>query len=83
MITLFPNLRQRIKEAGVNWFDVAAATDMSLFVLHLKMFGIKRWTLTDAVRICGFFSCPDVEHLFVRNYNKRQYLESQEEKGNV
>lgn len=83
MITLFPNLRQRIKEKEVSWFDVAAAADMSLFVLHLKMFGIKRWTITDAVRLCGFFHTPDAEHLFVRNYNKQQFLESQEENGNV
>lgn len=77
MITLFPNLRQRINEAGVSWFDIAAATDMSLFVLHLKMFGIKRWTITDAVRLCGFFNTPDAEHLFVRNHSKSQILESQ------
>ena len=83
MITLFPNLRQRINETGVSWFDIAKATDMSLFVLHLKMFGIKRWTITDAVKLCGFFRTPDAEHLFVRNYNKQQFLESQEEIGNV
>ena len=55
---------------------------MLFFIFHLKMLGIKRWTLTDAVKICGFFRCPDTEHLFVRNYNKQQFLESQEEVGN-
>jgi hypothetical protein len=83
MITLYPNLRQHIKRSGVSWFDLAAATDMNLFVLHLKMFGLKRWTITDAVKLCGFFRTPDAERLFVRNYNKQQFLESQEENGNV
>ena len=83
MITLFPNLRQRIKETGVSWADVAAAAGISTFVLHLKMWGIKRWTVTDAVRLCGFFRTPDAEHLFVRNHSKSQFLESQGKNNNV
>ena len=83
MITLYPNLRQRIKQAGVSWAEVAAAADISSFEFHLKMWGIKGWTLTDAVRLCAFFRTPDGEHLFVRNYNKQQFLESQEENTNV
>ena len=83
MITLYPVLRQQIKQTGVSWRELAAATGMNSFVFHLKIWGIKRWTFTDAVKICGFFSNPNAEHLFVRNYNKQQFLESQEEKGNV
>jgi hypothetical protein len=77
MITLFPILRQRIREAGVSWADLAAVTGENLFTIHMKMLGIKRWALTDVVKICGFFNTPDAEHLFVRNYNKQQFLESQ------
>lgn len=72
MIALFPVLRQRIKQAGASWRDLATITDTNVFIIHMKMWGIKRWTLTDAVKICGFFSCPNAEHLFVRNYNKQQ-----------
>ena len=82
MITLYPVLRQYIRRTGVSWSELAAVTGTSSFAFHLKMWGIKRWTLTDAVKICGFFSTPDAEHLFVRNYNKQQFLESQEENGN-
>ena len=83
MITLFPNLRQRIKETGVSWADVAVAAEMSPFVFHLKMWGIKRWSVTDAVLICGFFNTPDAEHLFVRNHSKSQLLESQGKNNHV
>ena len=79
MIALFPVLRQRIKQTGVSWAELAAVTGTNPFIFHLKMWGIKRWTLTDVVRLCGFFRTPDAEHLFVRNYNKQQFLESQEE----
>ena len=83
MITLFPNLRQRIKQTGVSWAEVAAVAGISSFTFHMKMWGIKGWTLTDGVRLCAFFHTPDAEHLFVRNYNKQQFLENQEENTNV
>lgn len=82
MIALFPVLRQHIKQTGVSWRELTAVAGMNSFVFHLKMWGIKRWTLTDVVKICGFFSTPDAERLFVRNYNKQQFLESQEKNGN-
>ena len=83
MITVYPNLRQRMMELGVTNRELAKELGISGISFQLKMWGIKGWTLTDAVRLCAFFRTPDVEHLFVRNYNKRQFLESQEENGNV
>ena len=82
MITVYPVLRQRMKEHGVTNRELAAVIGDNLITFSLKIWGIKRWTLTDAVLLCGFFSTPDAEHLFVRNYNKQQFLESQEENGN-
>ncbi len=83
MITVYPVLRQRMKEYGVSGKELATLTGMSRMAFYLKMWGIRGWTLTDAVRLCAFFRTPDAEHLFVRNYNKQQFLESQEESGNV
>ena len=82
MITVYPVLRQRMREHGVSYRELATIAQTTVLSFYLKMWGIKRWTLTEAVRICGFFRTPDVEHLFVRNYNKQQFLESQEEFGN-
>lgn len=83
MITVYPVLSQRMKEHGVSGRELAAIAQTTVLAFYLKMWGIKRWTLTEVVRICGFFRTPDAEHLFVRNYNKQQFLESQEENGNV
>lgn len=82
MITVYPVLRQRMREHGVTNRGMAAVIGDNPIAFKMKMWGIKRWTLTDAVKICGFFRTPDAEHLFVRNYNKQQFLESQEEIGN-
>ena len=77
MIALYPVLRQHIKTTGVSWGELAAVTGTNSLTFHMKMWGIKRWTLTDAVKLCCFFRCPEAEHLFVRNYNNQQLLESQ------
>lgn len=77
MIALYPVLRQRIKQTGISWAETAAVAEISPFEFHLKMWGIKGWTLTDMVRLCAFFNTPDAEHLFVRNHSKSQFLESQ------
>lgn len=82
MITVYPVLRQRMKEHDVTSRELAAVIGDNPIAFQLKILGIRRWTLTDAVKICGFFSCPNAEHLFVRNYNNQQFLESQEENGN-
>lgn len=82
MITVYPVIRQRMKDFDVTNRELAAILGMNLIEFQLKMWGIKRWTLTDAVGLCGFFNTPNAEHLFVRNYNKQQFLESQEENGN-
>jgi hypothetical protein len=70
MIDLGVTDRELVKELGI-----------SRISFQLKMWGIKGWTLTDAVRLCAFFRTPDAEHLFVRNHSKSQFLESQEKSG--
>ena len=74
MITTHPVLRQYMRENAVSWTQMAAVAGMDTFTFHLKMWGIKRWKLTESVRICCFFRCPDAEHLFVRNHSKSQFL---------
>ena len=82
MITVYPVLRQRMKDYGITGKELAVATDIRPVAFYLKMWGIKRWKLTEAVKICCFFRTPDAERLFVWNYNKQQFMESQEEISN-
>jgi hypothetical protein len=70
-------------EHGVSSRELSAIAGVSRMAFYLKIWGIKRWKLTEVVNICCFFRTPDAEHLFVRNYNKQQFLESQEENANV
>lgn len=67
MITVYPVLRQQMREHGVTVRDLATVASTNIFALHLKMLGIKRWKLTEALRICCFFRTPDAEHLFRKN----------------
>ena len=83
MITVYPVLRQHMREFGVTNRELAAVAEICLGDFFLKMWGIKQWGLTEAVRICCFFRCPDPEHLFVRKHSKSQLLESQGENDNV
>ena len=64
MVTRYPILCQRMKECGTTYDELAAVANTSVVSLHLKMVGIKRWKLTEAVKICCFFRSQDVEHLF-------------------
>ena len=83
MITVYPVIRQRMRDFEVTDRELARILGISWIAFQLKMWGIKQWTLPDVVKLCGFFNTPNAEHLFVRNYNKQQFLESQEENGNV
>lgn len=67
MVTYYPILRQRMLEFGTSYKALAAIADINIFSLHLKMLGIRRWKLTEALRICCFFRTHDVEHLFQRS----------------
>ncbi len=77
MITVYPVLRQRMRENKITSGELAVVAGMSRTAFYLKMCGIKRWKLTEAVKICCFFRTHDVEHLFVRKHYKSQKLESQ------
>jgi hypothetical protein len=72
MIVAYPRLRQYLRENEVSWSELAAVAGMNSITLHMKMWGILQWTLTEVLRICCFFRCPDAEHLFVRNHSKSQ-----------
>ena len=64
MITAYPVLAQHIRERGITLKELAAATNINIIALHLKMLGLKRWKLTDVLRICCFFHTNKAEHLF-------------------
>lgn len=78
MIPAYPVLRQMMRQHDVSAFDLAAVIDRNIFNCVLKLWGWKRWTLADGLKICCFFHQPNMEQVFVRNNNKQQFLESQD-----
>lgn len=74
MIRFYPVLRQYMRDRGVCWKELAAVAEVNTFTFHMKMWGIRRWKLPEAVKICCFFRAPNAEHLFVRKHSKSQFL---------
>lgn len=64
MITVYPVLRQYMRENKTSLRELAAITNSNIFTLTLKLWGMKRWNLTEAVCICCFFRTHDAERLF-------------------
>lgn len=83
MIKVYPRLRQYLKENEISLSEISAVAGINKFTFLLKMWGIKQWNLTEVVKICCFFRCPDAEHLFVRKHSKSQFLESQDKNYHV
>ena len=72
MITVYPVLRQRMKEQQITIRELATVAGISSVAFYLKICGLKRWKLTEAVKICCFFRTQELEHLFVRKHYKSQ-----------
>lgn len=80
MRTIYPVLQEHISKHGTSFRELATITNSNIISLCLKMWGLKRWKLTDVVSICCFFNNPNAEHLFCRgkdafvqeHYNTKQ-----------
>ena len=77
MITVYPTLRQLMRNRGISYKELADIANISKAKCCLSLWGIRRWKLTESVNICCFFNTPNVEQVFVRKHFKSQFLESQ------
>lgn len=66
MISVYPVLSQHIKDHGITLKELAAVANLNRLTLCMRLWGIKRWNLTEAVSICCFFNTHDVEQMFHR-----------------
>ena len=83
MITAYPALSQQIKERGFSMRELANVANTNIIALYLKMLGIRRWKLTETVKICCLFNTPDAERLFRKKYclSVRKYYNIQTDKS--
>ena len=66
MDSLFPNLAAAMDRRGVSIKNLADAIEISEEVAHLKMRGVREWTLLEALAICRYLHYPDFRNLFLR-----------------
>jgi DNA-binding Xre family transcriptional regulator len=66
MNSLFPNLSAAMKRRGVSIKNLADVIGLSEEIVHLKMRGVREWTLLEALTICRYLEYPDFRGLFLR-----------------
>jgi DNA-binding XRE family transcriptional regulator len=66
MLSVYPVLAQYMKDHGTTLKELAAVAKLNRLTLCMRLWGIKRWNLTEAVSICCFFNTQDVEQMFHR-----------------
>ena len=66
MDSLYPNLQAAMKERGVSAANLAEVIGFSEEIVHLKMRGVREWTLLEALTICRYLHYPDFRNLFLR-----------------
>lgn len=66
MDSLYPNLEAAMKRRRVSVKNLADVIGLSEEVVHLKMRGVREWTLLEALEICRYLHYPDFRSLFLR-----------------
>ena len=66
MDSLFPNLQAVMKQRGVSIKNLAEVIGHSEEIVHLKMRGVREWTLKEALEIARYLQYPDFKTLFLR-----------------
>lgn len=66
MIVAYPNLQTAMDQRGVSVADLAKLIDRSEEIVHLKLRGVREWTLSEALAICRYFQYSDFRSLFLR-----------------
>lgn len=66
MATLYPNLTNAMVERGLTFDDLAVITGRTVEEVSRKMDGTHEWSVYDAVLICRYLRCSDLQTLFLR-----------------
>lgn len=70
-------LRQRMKEQGVSYAEIAAVAGITRLGLIARLWGIRKWQLPEVIRVCCYFKTPNAEQLFLRNNNNTKFWKCQ------
>ena len=66
MRIVYPNLQAAMEQRGASIKNLADVIGLSEEIVHLKMRGVRDWTLSEALAICRYLHNPDFRNLFLR-----------------
>ena len=66
MRTVYPNLWATMEQRGTSIKNIADLIGVSEEIVHLKLRGVRDWTLSEALAICRYLHYPDFRNLFLR-----------------
>lgn len=66
MESSYTNLSIAMKEQNVSVGDLAKLIGKSEEIVHLKLRGVRDWTLLEAITISRYLQYPDFKKLFLR-----------------
>ena len=66
MYSLYPNLGAAMEARGLSTRNLAEIIGRSEVIVHLKLIGLREWSLSEAVAICRYLQYPDLKKLFLR-----------------
>lgn len=60
----YPNLVSSMKDRGMDYKALADVLGISEYAAYRRLRGFSEWKLPEVVRLCQYFSVPDVALLF-------------------
>lgn len=66
MDSLYPNLQAEMVTRGLSIGNLAEIIGRSEEIVHLKLRGVREWSLSEAVAICRYLQYHDLKKLFLR-----------------
>ena len=66
MDSVFPNIDSELKKRKLHYRDLARAAEMSELQMYRRLRGHSKWQLVEAMKVCRFLDCYDIDTLFAR-----------------
>lgn len=66
MDSVFPNLDIELRKRNMNYRELARVAEVSELQMYRRLRGQTKWQLLEAMKVCRFLECYDINTLFAR-----------------
>lgn len=66
MYSEYPNISKEMSARGITYFDLAKPLGLSPMGVYRRLRGSTEWKLSEAILLCQYLGCNDINWLFVR-----------------